>query len=219
MARADASGTIGEINPSQPNTQPLGTMASAIRVLSVNTSLAQPLLIDGRLVATGIRKSSRRDEAVSLSMLGLQGDEQADLSVHGGLSKAVYAYPSEHLPFWDAQRAANNPSKAELSPLEPGAMGENLSLQGLLETELWIGDELMLPHATLVVSEPRYPCFKFGAVMGNNQAVKAMVTSGHCGAYLAVRQPGHVRAGDAIELRPGPREVRLLDLFFGKARA
>jgi MOSC domain-containing protein YiiM len=126
---------------------------------------------------------------VAVGPLGLAGDEQADLSVHGGLAKAVYAYPSEHLPFWQTVRAQAQVALWD-DTLPPGAMGENLLLQGLREQDLWVGDRLVLPGCVLVVSEPRQPCFKFGAAMGFAQAVKLMAQSGFCGSYLAVLQPG-----------------------------
>jgi MOSC domain-containing protein YiiM len=102
--------------------------------------------------------------------------------------------------------------------LPQGLLGENLLLQGVLEKDLWIGDRLQLPGCTLVVSEPRMPCFKFGAAMGFAQAVKLMAQSGYCGAYLAVLHPGTVQAGQAFELVPGPREVGLSELFRARAK-
>jgi MOSC domain-containing protein YiiM len=92
-------------------------------------------------------------------------------------------------------------------------MGENLSLSGLLETQVWLGDRLCFDDAELVVSEPRQPCFKFNAVMGFAQAAKLMAQSGYCGFYLAVKRPGRLRAGAAFRLEPGPREVSIPELF------
>lgn len=186
-------------------------MASIPRVLSVNVAQATPMLIEGQSVLTGIRKRAV-DGAVAVQPMGLAGDEQADLTVHGGLSKAVYAYPAEHYPFWQTVRAQARVAAPDQPPL-PGAMGENLTIQGLLEQDLWIGDRLRLPQCELAVSEPRFPCFKFNAVMGFNQAVKLMSQSAYCGAYLAVINPGSLQAGDEIELVPGPREVNIRELF------
>jgi MOSC domain-containing protein YiiM len=137
---------------------------------------------------------------------------QARLGLLGGVSKAVYAYPATHYPFWQTVRAQ---ARAALwdDPLPPGAMGENLTVTGLDESMLWIGDRLVLPGCVLAVSEPRMPCFKFGAAMGFAQAVKLMAQSGYCGAYLAVIEEGEVAAGDAVTLQPGPREVNLRELF------
>jgi len=180
-------------------------------IVSLNTALATALVTPQGTVASGIRKRPR-EGAVAVNPLGLDGDEQADLSVHGGLSKAVYAYPSEHYEFWRGVRV-----QAKVNgDLRPGSLGENLTLSGLLEAEVFIGDLLRFPHCELAVSEPRYPCFKFNAVMGFNQASKLMVQTGWCGFYLAVREPGTLAAGEAFELIPGPREVGIVELF--KAR-
>jgi MOSC domain-containing protein YiiM len=188
-----------------------------MRVLSVNCALARPTLINGRKLLTAIGKAPVGGP-VAVRPLGLEGDEQADLTVHGGLPKAVYAYPSEHFAFWRTVRAQAGVSLWD-EALPPGLLGENLTLEGLLETELWIGDRLQLPNCTLAVSEPRYPCFKFNAAMGFVQASKLMVQSGFCGSYLGVVVPGTVSAGDVIELLPGPRDVSLLEIFRARARA
>lgn len=186
-----------------------------MQVLSLNTSLVQDLLLDdGRRVPSGIAKRARSG-AVALGPLGLEGDAQADLSVHGGLSKAVYAYPSEHYAFWQTVRAQAGAAGWE-ERLVPGSLGENLTLEGLQEQQVWIGDVLRFPEAELVVSEPRYPCFKFNAVMGFKQAAKLMTQSAWCGFYLAVQKPGRLTAGQAFELIPGPREVGISELFRAK---
>jgi MOSC domain-containing protein YiiM len=187
-----------------------------MRVLQVCTGRARMTQIQGRKVLTAIAKTPV-EGPVAVGALGLEGDEQADLSVHGGLAKAVYAYPSEHLRFWQTVRAQAQVALWD-EPIAPGAFGENLLLQGLLEDQLWVGDRLLLPGCVLVVSEPRMPCFKFGAAMGFAQAVKLMTQSGYCGSYLAVLQPGRLQAGDAISLEPGPREVSLRELFRARAR-
>ena len=180
-------------------------------LVSLNIAPALALVIDGREVMSGIGKRSVAGP-VEVRVLGLAGDEQADLSVHGGLSKAVYAYPSEHYGFWQTVRAqARVAAWNDLLP--PGSLGENLTLQGLLETEAWIGDVLRFADCELAVSEPRFPCFKFNAVMGFNQASKLMVANAWCGFYLAIRVPGTLRAGESFELIPGPREVGITELF------
>jgi MOSC domain-containing protein YiiM len=186
-------------------------------LLSVNVALAREVSIHGRKVMTAIGKQSVSGP-VEVRPLGLAGDEQADLSVHGGLSKAVYAYPSEHFPFWQTVRAQ---AKASLwdEPLAPGFMGENLTLSGLLENQVWIGDVLRFPDCDLAVSEPRFPCFKFNAAMGFNQASKLMAANAWCGFYLAVLKPGHLAAGESFELIPGPREVGIPELFRSRMSA
>ena len=182
-----------------------------MKVLSVNVASAEMWMIDGRKVLTAIGKKPL-PSAVAVRVLGLEGDEQADLTVHGGRSKAIYAYPAKHMAFWQTVRAQ---AKVALwdEPLAAGAMGENLTVEGLDEAQLWIGDRLELPNCVLVVSEPRFPCFKFNAAMGFSQATKLMQQSGYCGVYVAVLETGFVTAGDPIELKPGPREVSLLELF------
>ena len=186
-------------------------------LLSVNRAKATEIEIGGRPVLTGIFKRSV-DGPVAVRPMGLDGDEQADLSVHGGLSKAVYAYPSEHYPFWQTVRAQAKVAGWD-DPLPHGAMGENLTLAGLLETQVWVGDLLKFPDCTLAVSEPRFPCFKFNAAMGFNQAVKLMAANAWCGFYLAVREPGTISAGETFEVSPGPREVGIDEIFRGKTGA
>ena len=180
-------------------------------LLSVNIASAQEIEIDGRTVLSGIGKRAVAGP-VGVRPLGLAGDEQADLSVHGGLSKAVYAYPGEHQAFWQTVRAQAGVAGWS-EPLAPGAMGENLTLQGLLESQVWIGDRLRFPNCELAVSEPRFPCFKLNAALGFKHAVKMMNANAWCGFYLSVRHPGTLQAGEAFELIPGPREVGITELF------
>ena len=188
-----------------------------MKIASVNVGRAREVLINGRKVLTAGGKQPVAGR-LTLATLGLAGDEQADLSVHGGPTKAVYAYPSEHYPFWQTVRA-----QARVAPwdevLAPGALGENLTLSGVREADLWIGDRLRLPDGLLAVSEPRFPCAKFNAAMGFAQAGKLMAQSGYCGSYLAVIEPGSVAAGEPIELIPGPREISLREIFRARARA
>ena len=187
------------------------------RLLSVNRATARTVRISGRDVRTAIYKE-KADGPIEVGPMGLQGDEQADLTVHGGLSKAIYAYPSEHYPFWQTVRAQAQAALWD-EALLPGAMGENLTLSGLLENQVWVGDLLRFKHCELAVSEPRQPCFKFNAAMGFNQAAKLMVQSGWCGFYLAVRVPGRIQAEETFELIPGPREVGIPELFRSRARS
>ncbi len=183
----------------------------AFTIQSVNVGLAREVEISGRKLMTAIAKQAVAGP-VAVGPLGLAGDEQADLSVHGGLSKAVYAYPAEHYPFWQTVRAQARVSLWD-EALAPGSLGENLTLGGLLETGAWIGDVLRFADCALAISEPRFPCFKFNAAMGFNQAAKMMSANSWCGFYLAVRVPGRVAAGEAFELIPGPREVGITELF------
>jgi MOSC domain-containing protein YiiM len=183
----------------------------ACALLSVNVSLARPMQIKGRDVMTGIVKRGV-DGPVEVRPLGLADDEQADLSVHGGFGKAVYAYPSEHYAFWQTVRAQAKVAGWN-DVLPPGSMGENLTISGLLEDAVWIGDVLRFAECELAVSEPRFPCFKFNAAMGFEQASKLMAANAWCGFYLAVRKPGRLRAGESFEVVPGEREVGISELF------
>ncbi len=183
----------------------------------LNVGVARPVAINGRQVMTAIGKRSVGGP-VDVRMMGLAGDEQADLSVHGGLSKAVYAYPSEHYPFWQTVRAQARVALWD-EAMPPGAMGENLTLAGLLENQVCIGDVLRFPGCALAVSEPRFPCFKFNAAMGFSQASKLMAANAWCGFYLAVRVPGTLQAGQTFELIHGPREVGIVELFRARVAA
>jgi len=189
-------------------------MYELMQVLSVNVGTVRPWVLGDRTVLSGIAKRAVAGE-VGVHSLGLEGDEQADPSVHGGAAKAVYAYPAAHFGFWQTVRAQARAADWD-TPVVPGLLGENLTLSGVTEERLWIGDRLVLPACVLAVSEPRFPCFKFNAAMGFAQAARLMAQSGYCGAYLGVIEPGRVAAGDPVRLVPGPREVNLRALF--KAR-
>ena len=165
----------------------------------------------GRNILTAIGKSPVAGP-VAVGRLGLQGDEQADPNVHGGLDKAVYAYPSEHMAFWEAQRRSHGVSLFE-ETLPPGFMGENLGLEGLLEHEVWIGDTLHFPDCVLRVSAPREPCFKFSTVMGIAHAGRLMVEQSCPGFYLSVVQPGSIEAGQPFTVSPGVRGLSVAQAF------
>jgi len=183
-----------------------------MQVVSINRARAQTLLTPGGAVQSAIRKRPV-DGPLAVHELGLDGDEQADLSVHGGPAKAVYAYPSEHYPFWQTVRAQAGLSGWD-EHLPPGALGENLTLQGLLETQAWAGDRLRFAGGVeLQISEPRQPCFKFNATMGFKQAAKLMAQSAYCGFYLAVLKTGTLTPGERFELLPGPRTLAIPELF------
>ena len=180
----------------------------------VQVGVARKVQISGRSILTAIHKTAVTGP-VSVQPLGLLCDEQADPSVHGGLDKAVYAYPSEHYAFW--QQARREAGAADIDDALPfGAMGENLTLSGLLEADVWVGDVLRFADCALRVVQPREPCFKFNAAMGFNTAVKAMALSGRCGFYLAVNEPGTVQAGERFTLQPGPRQMGIPELFKAK---
>jgi MOSC domain-containing protein YiiM len=171
-----------------------------MKVLSIQIGITQAIEMNGRRIMSAIRKSPVQGP-VPVNLLGLAGDEQADLSVHGGLSKAVYAYPSEHYAFWQARK----PSK----PLPFGSLGENLTLSGLLEQDVFVGDELHFPDCVLRVTQPRTPCDKFNAVMEDKLAAKTMAQTGFSGFYLAVAIKGSISAGQSFGLIAGSRQSPL----------
>jgi MOSC domain-containing protein YiiM len=161
-----------------------------MRVVSVNVGLPQETTWQGKPVTTSIFKEPVAGP-VRVEGVNLAGDAQADLSVHGGPDKAVYAYRAEHYPAW----------RDELERELPwGMFGENLTVEGLPpEDELHVGDRLRIGTAELVVSQPRLPCFKLGLRFGDAQMVKRFQAAGRWGFYLRIEQPGVVEAGDPIE--------------------
>ena len=183
-------------------------------VLSVNVSRAKKIAAQDRTMLSAIGKRSVEGPVV-VERLGLQGDEQADLSEHGGLNKAIYAYPKEHYPFWREQRKQHGASLFD-EELPNGFLGENLSICGLLERNVFIGDELHFPDCILRVTEPRSPCFKFTSIMGFNQAGKVMTQTGFCGFYLAIEKTGTLEAGQIFTLKPGRRGLGVQDAFNAK---
>jgi MOSC domain-containing protein YiiM len=186
-------------------------MALHGRLESLNVARAAPVSINGRRVMTAIGKRPVEGPHAVLR-LGIEGDEQADLTVHGGPAKAVYAYPAAHYPFWRTVRAQAGVALWD-EPLPPGALGENLTVDGPVESELFIGDVLRFPGCALAVSEPRYPCFKLDAALGFRHAAKLMAQSAWCGWYLAVREPGTIAAGERFSVDAGPREIGIVELF------
>ena len=180
---------------------------ACVKLLSVNVAKVGRLFIgpsrNTPRIATAIHKQPVSGPVI-VGKLGLAGDEQADLSIHGGLHKAVYAYPAEHYPFWRVQRLA---VLKRDDPLPFGSMGENLTIEGLPETDVWIGDRVQVGATLLEVTEPRPPCFKLAAKMGFSHALKMMVQSGYTGFYLRVLKTGTVQTGDNLTLIPGPRQV------------
>lgn len=183
-----------------------------MEILSLNRASVQTLMTPSGPTPSAIRKRAV-EGPLAVHELGLEGDEQADRRVHGGPAKAVYAYPSEHYPVWQTLRAQAGLSGFD-EGLPWGAMGENLSLKGLLESQAWSGDRLVFEGGVVLqVTEPRQPCFKFNATMGFAQAAKMMAQSGFCGFYLAVLTPGKLQAGERFRLEPGPRELAIPELF------
>jgi MOSC domain-containing protein YiiM len=162
-----------------------------MKLLSVNVGLPREVPWHGRSVTTAIYKQPVTGH-VALRKLNLDGDRQADLSVHGGAHKSVYCYPIEHYPYW----------KKELSGRElPMAIfGENFTTQGLVEDSVHLGDHFSVGSAQVVVSQPRLPCYKLGIRFQADDMVKRFLASGRTGFYLAVTREGEVRAGDELKV-------------------
>ena len=162
-----------------------------INLLSVNCGLPRQVLWRGTNVTTGIYKEPVKGR-VALRTLNLDGDQQADLSVHGGSLKAVYCYPVAHYEYW----------KEELPGREwPfGSFGENFTVDGLVEDSVHIGDRFAVGSAEVVVSQPRLPCYKLGIRFESDEMVKRFLASRRMGFYLAVIREGEVGAGDRIVL-------------------
>jgi MOSC domain-containing protein YiiM len=185
-----------------------------IHTLSAGTSRLLMLRSDAvHGTQSAIRKAPistpQTPKPIPLTPLGLAGDEQADQTVHGGLDKALYAFPIEHWPLWRSP---------EWSEPRPGLFGENLLTQGLDETTVFIGDRWRIGAALLQVTEPRIPCDKFCAVMGSNQAARQMIHLGTCGWYLRVVSPAPLAAGMSIEVIPGSRDTNVAAAFAFKTK-
>ena len=175
-----------------------------MRVLSVNVGLPREVIWRGKPITTGIYKEPVAGR-VPLRRLNLDRDRQADLRVHGGPEKAVYAYSSEFYELWSRERP-------ELA-FRPGAFGENLTTEGLIDDEVSIGDRFRVGSAELVVTQPRLPCFKLGIKMGRDEFVTEFLERGLLGFYLAVVREGDVAAGDPIvELERDPRGFRVTEV-------
>src|SRR5437868_4184874 len=161
-----------------------------MKLISVNVGLPREIDVNGKSVRTSIWKDPVQGR-VHVSTLNLHGDQQSDLSVHGGVDKAVYLYPSEHYAYW----------RGELPEVELpwGAFGENFSAEGILEDQIRIGDRLRIGSAEFMVTQPRMPCFKLGIRFNRRDMVKRFLQSKRSGFYLAVIREGEVENGDAIE--------------------
>lgn len=178
---------------------------AAMRVVSVNVGLPREVVWKGRTVRTAIFKEPVQG-SVALRRLNFDGDRQADLTVHGGPEKAVYIYPAEHYAFW----------REELPGVELpwGVFGENLTVLGLREFDLGIGDRLRIGSAELVVTQPRVPCYKLGVRFGRADMTKRFYRAGRTGFYVAVVREGAVAAGDAIEIvAREPHQVTVADIY------
>jgi MOSC domain-containing protein YiiM len=183
------------------------------KIVSLWVSRAKPIKFQGRELYTGMYKEPVQGK-VALRTLNLDGDEQADLTVHGGIDKALYAYASEHYIFW----------RKELpdTKFDWGAFGENLTTERLLEGNVFIGDEFKVGTAVIRVTQPRLPCYKLAIKIGRGDIIKRFMKSGRSGIYFSVVEEGVIEAGDELiyvrgdEHKVTVREVA--ELFSGKLR-
>jgi MOSC domain-containing protein YiiM len=163
----------------------------AMKIVSLNLGLPREVTWHGRIVTTGIFKNPVAGR-VAMRKLNLDGDAQADLTVHGGEYKAVYCYPHEHYAYWKNELPGRD--------LPMGMFGENFTIEGLREDQVQLGDRFSVGSAELTVTQPRLPCYKLGVRFGEDQMVKRFLASARTGFYVAVTQEGEVGAADEIRL-------------------
>ncbi|UFP93881.1 MOSC domain-containing protein [Gloeobacter morelensis] len=174
-----------------------------MQVVSVNVGLPREVEWRSRQVRTGIYKEPVTGR-VAVGPLNLNGDAQADLSVHGGVDKAVYAYPAEHYDYWQRERPGQE--------LPFGMFGENLTTAGLSEQDVHVGDRFRIGSSEMVVTQPRLPCYKLGIRFADPGIVAKFLESRRTGFYFAVEKAGEVGAGDVVErLNTDARQVSIAD--------
>lgn len=175
-----------------------------MKILSVNVGLPREVTWQGKAVTTGIFKEPV-NAPVMLRTLNLDGDQQADLTVHGGTSKAVYVYPSEHYGYWRAELPGVD--------LPWGMFGENFTTDGLHEEAVYIGDRFQIGETEVMATEPRMPCYKLGIKFGRADIIKRFLAGRRTGFYFAVVREGMVAAGDSIKLiGREQQEIRIADI-------
>jgi MOSC domain-containing protein YiiM len=175
-----------------------------MKLVSVNTGLPREVTWHGRAVTTGIFKQPVQGR-VALRKLNLDGDRQADLSVHGGEHKAVYCYPIAHYDFWKKELPGQE--------LPMGMFGENFTADGFLEDSIHLGDRFSVGSAEVVVTQPRLPCYKLGVRFESDDMVKRFLASGRTGFYFAVTREGEVGGGDEMTLiSQGPNSVPVSEI-------
>ena len=185
------------------------------RIESISAGIVVPLWIreDGELrsVMSGIKKSVistlTNPSAIEITASGIARDEQADHLAHGGIEKALYAYPIEHYPHWTNYLSQ---AKKTVMDLPHGYFGENLTISGLTEDSVFVGDRWQVGGIECVVVKLRTPCYKFTARTGVSTVGKEMIRTARSGWYLSIISPGSICAGDAITVIPGPREISIL---------
>ena len=162
-----------------------------MKIVSLNIARPQLMVYQGATINTGILKKPV-EGPVELLKVNLDGDRQADLSVHGGPNKAVYGYPAEHYPYWQQELPGVD--------LPFGVFGENFTTDGLGEEDLHIGDRFKIGSAVVMVRQPRMPCYKLAARFKRDDMIDRFLRSGRSGFYFSVEQEGTVAAGDSFEL-------------------
>jgi MOSC domain-containing protein YiiM len=162
-----------------------------MKVLSVNVGLPRKVLFNRQIVTTAIFKDPVK-RPIMLRKLNLDGDKQADLTVHGGVDKAVYSYPAEHYDYWRKQFPNMD--------LVWGMFGENFTTEGLIEDSVNIGDQFQIGSAKLVATQPRMPCYKLGVRFGRMDVIRQFMASGRPGIYFKVLEEGEVETGDKIRI-------------------
>jgi MOSC domain-containing protein YiiM len=174
------------------------------KIVSLNIGLPRRVVFNGQVVTTGIFKEPT-DGHVMLRRLNLDGDKQADLTVHGGVDKAVYSYAAEHYDYWRGELSSMN--------LPWGMFGENFTTEGLLEDNVNIGDTLQVGSAKLMVTQPRMPCYKLGVRFGRMDIVRRFMASGRPGIYCKVLEEGEVVKDDKINIiRKDKNNVTVIDI-------
>jgi MOSC domain-containing protein YiiM len=162
-----------------------------MKVLSVNVGLPRKVLFNGQIITTAIFKDPVKGP-IMLRKINLDGDKQADLTVHGGVDKAVYSYPAEHYDYWRKQYPNID--------IIWGMFGENFTTEGLMEDTVNIGDQVQIGSAKLVATQPRMPCYKLGVRFGIMEIIKRFLSSGRPGIYFKVLKQGEVKTDDKIEI-------------------
>ena len=162
-----------------------------MRIQALNVSEPKSIIYKGEEVLTGIYKVSTA-EPLMVRKLNIDGDRQADLTVHGGVDKAVYAFPSEHYAYYQ--------EVLKHAPYEPGQFGENLTTEGMLEPDVHIGDRYKVGEVVFEVSQPRSPCYKFAIKMGTAESLSVCINSAKTGFYFRVLSEGIIQSGDRIEI-------------------
>ena len=176
-----------------------------MELASINLSTIKTIEHNGKQVSTGIFKQPTTG-SVYVGKYNLEGDKQADLKNHGGRNKAVYGFSQDHYSYWAS--VLNNPH------LKPGAFGENLTIAGLDESQIHIGDQFRLGECLLEVSQPRMPCFKLGIALNNSDIPRLFTEQGETGVYFRVIEEGPIKTGNQLELViSGPEKIAVKSLF------